>query len=551
MSESIAQLQTIDVFFQDLPSRLNIIKSEFEHTNDNAISIRVHRNHVFETFEDVLKKYLAFSKINARFEYSDYDDSFLFQDTSTKHDFHIIWIDLSRYSFTADEKKTWIKERISALRNTTDKPILLVALDLDTQGFDTHIPNVLVADISAIEKSLGDRFIDERRKDITGGRLSDKANILIAREIAFKYISSCYNNIKAIVVDLDNTLYSGVLGEDGVTGVTLTEGHISFQKKLKELKDKGVFISILSKNKEEDAKELFNKRKDFILKWDDFTTTHINWNSKGENMLKTIEQLRVGQDTILFFDDNIGELLEVSRHTPHVKLFPAHNTDILANVLDLYPGLYKSKILKEDLIRNQDLKANQERESILQNATSQEEYFKQLDMHVDFFVNPTDQMDRIVDMSNKTNQFNLAFRRYNKANVEAMFHDRDYSIVTFSLRDALADSGVIGVLFGQKQGDTLVIRELAVSCRALGRNIENLMIHKSIQLMINQLKNITEVTFDYQEAPRNAPATDFLKKFLKKDIPLSPEAKTISVPFSSLDIPTEENLTIHIHQGNT
>ncbi len=185
--------------------------------------------------------------------------------------------------------------------------------------------------------------------------------------------------------------------------------------------------------------------------------------------------------------------------------------------LNLYPGFLKTKITQEDILRSKDIKANRERNELIK-TLSKEEYFKKLGIKIELSLNDKNHIERITELLNKTNQFILSYKRYNIADVEKFFYSDNACIVTASMCDKLSDSGIIAILICKKENENLLIDELTFSCRALGRNIENIVISKMIQISKDYLKTTNNVLINYKKGPRNTPALTWLESFADEKV---------------------------------
>ena len=485
-------------------TRLKIIKSKVKTQNPQKIKINVFRNHAFETMEALINVFLSYSNIEADFWYSDYDDSFNFN--VQQSDINILWIDVTRYKNINFAE--WQQNRISVLKQESSAKIL-VYLSEKTDDNVLKIPDVIVADSCVVKSLLNNEFYEEADMIThTGTPLSSKSLLYIARELGFKYIPSLVKpSLKAVITDLDNTFYDGILGEDGINGI---KPRYEFQRKLKMLKEHGIMLGISSKNEEKDVIELFEKRSDFILKLEDFTSYSVNWNSKSDGIMKIVKQMNIGFESVLFVDDNIGEIEWVKSQIPDINILLASDINIV-NSIDLYPGLFKSSVLKEDSIRTKDIKANELRENLFNK--DEDEYFKQLQMVITYSINPFDKKERVVELINKTNQFIFSYKRYLHDSISEYFSDYDKAVMTIELQDKLSDSGVIGIITARNENSILKIDEICVSCRALGRHIEDYMLAKAFLILKNYLKCSDKIKFDFVEGPRNKPAQVWLEKY--------------------------------------
>ena len=354
----------MEILFGKKLNRLKLLNPQ-KKENDKNITISIYRNHSFEMISSVINSFLKFSNLFAEFNFSDYDDSLNFQ--FKEANFQIIWLDLDRYK--TNNLEDFILERANVLRTQTNSPILIATVGKKEIIISNLPSDCYIININKELQNFGENIYDIAKEPFSGTKLSNKACLEFARILGLRYIPAILQTpIKAIVVDLDNTLYKGILGEDGIKNLI---PNIEFQQQLKFLKEQGFFLCIASKNEEVDVKEMFDKRKDFILKLEDFTTYQINWNNKADNIIKIAKALNIGLDSILFIDDNPAEIQNVE----YLGIKTILALDNISQILKYYPGLLKLKTSSEDNIRSKDIQANEKRQEMLKNL-SKEEYFK-------------------------------------------------------------------------------------------------------------------------------------------------------------------------------
>ena len=495
----------IDYLFSSALSRLKLLRTT-QDSKDRLIKISVYRNHSFEMVASVLNAFLKFSDLYAEFNYSDYDDSLNFQ--FEEADIQLIWIDIERYKKINLEE--FINERVEVLRSKTQSHIIVAISGKIAYKFSCDISDSTLIYIDE-ELSILSELYDIEKEPYSGTKLSNKACIEFARILGLKYIPAILKkSFKAVIVDLDNTLYQGILGEDGIDSII---PNLGLQKILKSLKDNGFFLCIASKNEEQDVKELFSKRDDFILKWDDFASYKINWESKAENIIQIAKDLNIGIDSMLFIDDNPAEIQNVS--IIGIKTLLADEN--ICQVLKYYPGLLKLKLSKEDSLRSLDIKANKERE-LLSKTLSKEDYFKKLGIVLEYGINVKEYIPRVSELLNKTNQFILSYVRFNETQVKEYINDKNKIVVTIKMSDNLSDSGIIAILVASKLNEDLIIDELTVSCRALGRNLESTMIPYAFNIAYEYLKCKNNILIKYTKGDRNMPALNWLEEYTQEQI---------------------------------
>ncbi|MBI0005854.1 HAD-IIIC family phosphatase [Gilliamella sp. W8126] len=475
------------------------------------LKIAVYRNHSFEMIASVLNSFLTFSELSADFIYSSYDDSLNFQNIDA--DLNLIWLDVTRYKL--EDISSFVNERALALRELSNSPIIFICIgnNLEVKLFD-NIPDCYLFSLNDELERIGDSAYDLAKEPYSGTRLSNKASLRCARVIGLQYIPAIFKpNIKAVVLDLDNTLYRGILGEDGISAL---EPNIELQKAVKQLHQNGIFLCIASKNEEADVVELFKQRTDFALRIDDFTAIRVNWNSKYDNIKSLADELNIGCDAMLFIDDNPAEI-ENTRGLG-LKTILANDPNRTVQTLKYFPGLLKLKKSKEDNIRDKDIRANKER-SIMANTLSPKEYFKKLGIKLHFSINDLNQIVRCSELLGKTNQFILNYKRYSELDLINIIKNKG-CLITAAMSDNLSDSGIIAVLVLSKDSkeSVLNLNELTVSCRALGRHLESIMIPFMFKLGMNKLNSIDKIRINYRQGERNIPALNWLKEFSQKEI---------------------------------
>ena len=366
-----------------------------------------------------------------------------------------------------------------------------------------------------IEKGLiesKDPFFHENRQSFSGSRLSNHACIAMAQILGLKLIPSLLlTNIKAIVCDLDNTLYDGVLGEDGAHSLRLEASHMLLQNLLINFKKRGVLLAAASKNDLQDARDLFKTRRDFPLRWEDFDCAEVNWNAKLENLNKIARHFNIALDSMLFIDDNPAEI-EALSHTGIQCLLAIKNQVPLH--LYLYPRLTKLKLNKEDSLRAKDLASKAHRQSL--QALPTHEYFANLKLSLSLSLDNKSLASRIHELMNKTNQFIASYTRPSPGQVAEWLDSKNHCAACIGLKDRLSDSGIIGIVIGRLSNDYIEVLDMVVSCRALGRRLEEIMLYLSLDLMSKAFRNrfstqVSKAIVHYKEGQRNTPFLNFIK----------------------------------------
>jgi FkbH-like protein len=496
LEHSLRRMAAQQTLFAPRPSRLELLGLSLDSAQGPSRRINIWRNHAIETLLTLAQPYLDWADLALDPWLSGYDDSLSFAEHAPA-ELELLWLDASRLPADAD----WLAGRIAALRALSRAPILV----LGTAPLAAAGADVQVADLAAVCETAGVPLLDARLAKVAGSPLSAAAQSAIARELACRWLPALLlPPVKAVAVDLDHTLYAGVLGEDGADGVLLTPGHEALQRQLKALRERGIFLALVSRNEHADVQALFESRSDFPLRWSDFSVTEVSWGDKAEALQRVAQALNIDVSAVAFVDDNPGELAQVAARLPTLRSVFAHaDAALTARVLAHLPALWRWRVSAEDAKRVDDQRANARRAELAE--ADPEAYFKSLGVKLRFSLNDRAQLARMAEMSGKTNQFNLALARLGEADYAARLADPAGSVVTIALADRFSDSGVIGLLAARHGGDVIVVDELLISCRAMGRRLEDSIIIGALQCL-----PAAPVRFQVTEGPRNQPARQWL-----------------------------------------
>ncbi len=337
---------------------------------------------------------------------------------------------------------------------------------------------------------------------------------LVARLIAARQGRS----FKALVLDLDNTLWGGVVGDDGLEGLVLGQGSalgeafVAFQDYARELSRRGVILAVCSKNDEANAVEPFEKHPDMVLRRGDIASFVANWSDKAANIRAIAQDLNIGLDALVFIDDNPFERALVRRELPMVAV-PEVSDDPTGYPRALADAGYFEAlaITEDDRARSSQYQANREREALRATTTDLPSYLRSLDMRLIWRRFDQIGLQRTVQLINKTNQFNLTTRRYTEDDVLAIMRDPRAFGLQLRLLDRFGDNGIIAILIGRMLNDTdLLIDTWLMSCRVLGRQVEP----TSLNLIAAQAKALgaTRLIGDYVATKKNAMVRDHYAK---------------------------------------
>lgn len=315
---------------------------------------------------------------------------------------------------------------------------------------------------------------------------------------------------KCLVLDLDNTLWGGILGEDGPDGILLGgdypgKAYHCFQEALLELGKSGVILTVCSKNNEADVLEAWEKNPFMVLRKDSFAAWQINWTDKVTNIVKIADELGIGLDSLVFVDDNPSERELVKQMLPMVEVpvFPIHPYELPVFFKDLVEKYFRVySITGEDRKKTEQYKANARRAEARRSFQDYSSFLESLDIHVSIEAANMFNIPRIAQMSQKTNQFNLTTRRYTDADIRG-FLDNGWDIWCIGVSDSFGDNGITGSIM--VDGDR--IDSFFLSCRILGKGIE-MAFAKSILRLLKD-KGVTNVKASYLPTAKNAQVSDF------------------------------------------
>jgi FkbH-like protein len=311
---------------------------------------------------------------------------------------------------------------------------------------------------------------------------------------------------KLIVVDCDGTLWRGVVGEDGAAGVTVDAPFRALQTALRELRQHGVLLALASKNLPDDVWRVFAEHKEMILRREDFVGAKINWQPKSENLRALAAELNLGLDACVFLDDNEAERLEVAAHCPGVTVLPgdaAHFATALAK-LWLFDG---AGATSEDESRSEFMQHDAARQQA-RGTADLETYLRSLELVVEIRRAQAYDLPRVSQLSLKTNQFNTTLHRRSLAEIQTLA--ATHEVWTISARDKFGDYGLIGGVVGSSSAVGYTLDALFVSCRALGRGVEEALLHTLARHARDGGAKILRAPF--VDGSRNEPAKNFLRR---------------------------------------
>lgn len=339
---------------------------------------------------------------------------------------------------------------------------------------------------------------------------------------------------KCLVLDLDNTLWGGVIGDDGLQGIQLGQGNalgeafVAFQKHALALKRRGVILAVCSKNEHKNALEAFEQHPEMVLRRSDIACFMANWDDKAANLRKIASTLNIGIDSLVFVDDNPFERNLVRQELPQIAV-PEISEDPAFYIRAIADAGYFEgvAITNEDRERSGHYQANAEREVLRESSTDMASYLAGLNMEL--ICHPFDDLglNRVTQLINKTNQFNLTTRRYTEAEVRATMLDPDSVTLQARLIDRFGDNGIIAILIAQVQKGVGFIDTWLMSCRVLGRGVEeaclNFLAEECKMLGAKQLQG------EYRVTAKNGIVRDLYSRLGFELLSIDTEGNTIWV----------------------
>jgi FkbH-like protein len=346
--------------------------------------------------------------------------------------------------------------------------------------------------------------------------VSPTATVALAQNVAAIVKSVYGRSKKCLVLDLDNTLWGGVVGDDGVQNLILGRDHpvgeafLDFQRYVKNLQRRGVILAVCSKNDIENAKEGLS-HPDSILKLDDFSAFKANWSPKPANIREIAAELNIGLDSLVFVDDNPAERALVADQLPDVAT-PDVGSDVtrFAEILEAEHYFEVHRVVQDDLNRSAYYNSNAQRSSYQAGFSDYGEFLASLGMTAEIAPFSPVYFERITQLINKTNQFNLTTKRYASAEVEAIAQDPSFITLYGRLTDRFGDNGLVSVLVGRAVNETLELELWLMSCRVLNREMELAMFDALVEQC--RARGISKIVGVYIPSKKNSMVADHYPK---------------------------------------
>ena len=323
---------------------------------------------------------------------------------------------------------------------------------------------------------------------------------------------------KCLVLDLDNTLWGGIIGDDGVENIKIghetpeAEAFSAFQEYVSALKKRGIILAVCSKNDEVVAKSGF-EHPDSVLKADDFIAFYANWQPKNVNIRAIAEEINIGLDSLVFIDDNPAERQIVRESFPEVAVPEINPQDVFSYIRAIEgAGYFEAvEISADDMKRNDNYMQNKQRKALEVAVGDYDDFLRSLEMKAELGSFKPIYYDRIAQLTNKSNQFNLTTCRYTRADIERISCDDKYITLYARLADKFGDNGLISVIIGEKKENELHIVLWLMSCRVLKRGVEYVMLDELVR--IARVNGCRDLVGYYYKTKKNGMVADLYKMF--------------------------------------
>lgn len=376
-------------------------------------------------------------------------------------------------------------------------------------------PNVSIIDLDLLAQNIGKwNWFDDTSYYLTkaGFRIDyieDVTQIFVRQILALKGKTR-----KCLVLDLDNTLWGGIVGDDGWDGIQLDpnnavgEAFRDFQAYILQLKRRGVILSVVSKNDIANAKEPFEKNAHMILHFDDIAAFQANWDDKVTNIRRVANELNIGIDSLVFFDDNPAEREIVKSYLPEVLVIDVPKDPALyKRALDKASPFDWLQITKEDVFRSNSYIDNRKRTELQMQFVDYDEYLKSIEMVGEVKEPEMSDLQRFTQLLNKSNQFNLRTIRYSESEIGEIYSAKDKKCLCAELTDKFSEYGIISCVILSKNGESCFIESWVMSCRVLKRGVED-MVFKGI-IKVAKEWNCTVISGEYVPSEKNSMVRDF------------------------------------------
>lgn len=374
--------------------------------------------------------------------------------------------------------------------------------------------NQIIVDIEMVFATVGlDKCADFRQFLSSKALYSLEFFKAYTEAVTPALLTATGNSKKILVLDCDNTLWGGILGEDGPFGIRMNDmtsqgkAFLEVQTILRGLRKEGVLLALCSKNNFSDVEQVFLEHPDMILKEEDFVAKKINWLDKATNLRELAIELNLGLDSFVFIDDSAFEIGLIQKELPHVKCIqvPKQLSEYPTLVRRLRSNFFLLSKSVEDERKTKMYQEERHRKANVSQFSSIDEYLRSLQLKLTIYWDADIPVSRVAQMSQKTNQFNLTTRRYTEAEIQRMLADPLYTLAAFSVSDLYGDYGVTGMAVvrnNEEFSNNWVVDSFLISCRVIGRNIEYAFFDELVHTL--RTRNINRLHGEYLTTAKNS-----------------------------------------------
>lgn len=429
-------------------------------------------------------------------------------------------------SVSSEKVEAGAREFVSAVRTASGRVTtpLLVVLCPEKPEYEASFESIEKMVVAELEKMGSvytvtsgellnmypvEEFYDARGDDLGCVPYTPVFFTGLATMIARKFHALQRAPHKVIVLDCDHTLWGGVCGEDGPQGICLDAPRKALQDFMRAQQTAGRLLAVCSKNSEEDVREVFAQRLDMPLRKEHFVTWRVNWSPKSDNIKSIAKELNLGLDSFIFVDDNPVECAEVEANCPGVLALQLPEDP--AEIPQFLKHCWAFDVLKvtaEDTRRSEMYRESQQRDELRAQAGSLAEFIAGLNLDIQIVPMGAEQLARVAQLTQRTNQFNVTTIRRTEAEIRALSGEGQ-GIFTVSVSDRFGDYGLVGVMICKPGEDVMDVETFLLSCRVLGRGVEHEMLAHAGNLALEQKKHWVRVHF--RPSAKNKPALDFLQ----------------------------------------
>ncbi len=520
-----------------------------ELSREKPLRIMVVANTVVENLRDYLEYELRSHGMHAEVDIAAYDN--LMQESSQlEHDVLIVWLDTWNLAPSLFASKLLddpdalqaLEKNVKAQINTIAKdnehlPLIVIntfnnlldtgfpfkkstlqklAENLNDYLHSISFPNVFVFDTANILFSLSEKAAISRKQFYLFNTLyTNRLFKSYSHHLKFVLLGLKGKTKKAVVMDCDNTLWSGIVGEDGIDSIRMGYDNpagrpfYEVQQMLLSLARQGVVIGICSKNNPRDVQQVIDHHPDMLLGDENITIKKVNWEPKPHNVKEIAKELNIGIDSLVFWDDNAFEVEMMREMLPEVLSFkvPGRAHEYPEAFREQMGWFFKRNITSEDLEKATLYKAQGLREKEKERFSDITDYLQSLSLELILERQPEKYLDRLAQISQKTNQFNLSTKRYEVADIKSLIADQKVDLLPFHVKDRFGDYGLTGLCIIRYESSTALLDTFLMSCRILGRQLENAFMDHLFVIL--KEKGVSRLEAEYIPTEKNQQVAQF------------------------------------------